>query len=81
VHYDSQNTEDSWSALIVFETGSPYFGGEYLLPQCRLQLDARPGCLLLHKSQLPGVGLHANNCIRANGEESHRVSLVFYNTR
>ena len=40
---DGKNVTGSYSALAVFETGSPFCGGFYLLPQYRLALDIRQG--------------------------------------
>ena len=40
---DGKNVIGSYSALAVFETGNPFCGGFYLLPQYRLALDIRQG--------------------------------------
>lgn len=36
----------SYSALVILETGQPFGGGFYLLPQYRAALDVRQGTIL-----------------------------------
>ncbi len=40
---DSKNVPGSYSALFVFEVGTPFCGCFYTLPQYRIALDIRPG--------------------------------------
>ena len=42
-HTDSKNVDGSYSALFVFETGQPFCGCFYTLPQYHAALDVRPG--------------------------------------
>ena len=42
-HLDGKNTPGSYSALIVFETGEPFCGSYYMLPQYHMGLDVRQG--------------------------------------
>ena len=42
-HVDGKNVIGSYSALAVFETGKPFCGGFYVLPQYHLALDIRQG--------------------------------------
>jgi hypothetical protein len=80
-HYDSKNVAQSWSALAVLETGEPFAGGLYLLPQYRAALELRQGLVLFHRSGDPEVGLHANSSLHLPEPASHRVALVFYLTQ
>ena len=38
-HVDGKNVPGSYSALIIFETGAPFCGAFYMLPQYRKALD------------------------------------------
>ena len=40
---DGKNTAGSYSALVVLETGAPFAGAFYMLPQYRAALDVRQG--------------------------------------
>ena len=42
-HIDGKNIPGSYSALVVCETGAPFAGGFYLLPQYHTALDIRQG--------------------------------------
>jgi len=42
-HLDGKNTPGSYSALIVLETGEPFCGSYYMLPQYHMGLDVRQG--------------------------------------
>ena len=42
-HVDGKNTAGSYSALVVLETGAPFAGAFYVLPQYRAALDVRQG--------------------------------------
>ena len=46
-HLDGKNTAGSYSALAVFETGAPFAGGLYMLPQYNTALDVRQGKITL----------------------------------
>jgi hypothetical protein len=60
-HYDSKNVKGSYSALVIFETGAPFCGSFYMLPQFRAALDVRQGVVLFHRSGDAEVGMHANS--------------------
>ncbi len=66
-HYDSKNVSGSYSALVIFETGAPFCGSYYLLPQFRAALDVRQGVVLFHRSGDAEVGMHANSGCAAVG--------------
>jgi hypothetical protein len=80
-HLDGKNTPGSYSALAVFETGAPFQGGFYMLPQCRTALDLRQGVLLLHRSGDAVVGLHGNTGLALPEPGSHRLAVVLYQTQ
>jgi hypothetical protein len=42
-HLDGKNVAGSYSALVVCETGPPFAGGFYILPQYHKALDLRQG--------------------------------------
>lgn len=44
-HLDAKNMPGSYSALLMLETGEPFHGSYYMLPQYRMALDVRQGCL------------------------------------
>jgi hypothetical protein len=76
-HTDGKNVPGSLSALLVLETGDPFAGGLYMLPQYRVGFEVRQGGVLLHRSGDPGVGLHGNSQIHLPTPESHRISVRF----
>ena len=43
LHLDAKNVPGSLSALLVLETGQPFGGCFYLLPQYHVALDAHQG--------------------------------------
>jgi hypothetical protein len=49
-HVDKKNVAGSLSALVILETGEPYQGGQYMLPQFRLGLSAKQGTVIFHRS-------------------------------
>lgn len=55
-HADSKNVEGSYSALFVVQTGQPFCGGYYMLPQYHAALDVRRGDELRQSSVFWGVG-------------------------
>jgi hypothetical protein len=79
-HYDSKNVTGSYSALLILETGAPFQGSFYMLPQYRTALDVRQGVVLFHRSGDAEVGMHANSGLYRPEPASHRVALVFYLT-
>jgi len=79
-HYDCKNVAGSYSCLAVAETGQPFCGCLYLLPQYRVALELRQGVALFHRSGDAEVGMHANSGLRLPEPASHRVALVFYLT-
>ncbi|DBA75057.1 TPA: hypothetical protein ACH3X1_010392 [Trebouxia sp. C0004] len=79
-HLDGKNTPGSYSALIVFETGEPFCGSYYMLPQYHMGLDVRQGCVVFHRSGDAGVGAHGNSGLWRNSDSSHRVAVVLYQT-
>jgi hypothetical protein len=60
-HYDSKNVSGSYSCLLIYETGAPFCGSYYMLPQFRTALDVRQGVALFHRSGDAEVGMHANS--------------------
>jgi len=79
-HYDCKNVGGSYSALAVLETGAPFAGSLYLVPQYRVALELRQGVVLFHRSGDAEVGLHANSGLHLPEPASHRVALVLYLT-
>ena len=79
-HYDSKNVGGSYSALVIFETGQPFAGSYYMLPQFRVALDVRQGVVLFHRSGDAEVGMHANSGLHCPEPSSHRIAVVLYLT-
>jgi hypothetical protein len=79
-HYDSKNVGGSYSALCIFETGDPFSGSYYMLPQFRMALDVRQGVVLFHRSGDAEVGMHANSGLHCPEPRSHRIAVVLYLT-
>ena len=73
-HYDSKNVSGSYSALVIFETGAPFCGSYYMLPQFRAALDVRQGVVLFHRSGDAEVGMHANSGYESS--EGERVGIT-----
>lgn len=48
-HTDGKNAAGSLSALLILETGTPFEGGLYLLPQYHVGIHVRQGIALLHR--------------------------------
>ena len=81
MHTDGKNISGSLSALLILETGAPFAGGLYMLPQYRIGIAVRQGIALLHRSGDPDVGLHGNSQIHLPDAHSHRIAVVLYQTR
>lgn len=80
-HTDGKNVAESYSALLILETGAPFAGGLYMLPQYHVGVAARQGAAVFHRSGDPDVGLHGNSAIHLQEPGSHRISVVLYQTR
>jgi hypothetical protein len=80
-HTDGKNVPGSLSALIILETGRPFAGGLYMLPQYHVGIALRQGSVLFHRSGDPEVGLHGNSAIHLPEPSSHRIAVVLYQTR
>lgn len=52
-HLDAKNVPGSYSALLVLETGAPFCGCHYLLPQYRVALELRQGA---PRCDVPALG-------------------------
>ena len=72
-----KNVPGSLSALLILETGEPFAGGLYMLPQYRVAIAVRQGICLLHRSGDPEVGLHGNSAIHLPTPSSHRISVRY----
>lgn len=73
-HTDGKNWPGTMSALVILETGPPFCGGFYMLPQFHVAIAVRQGTVLFHRSGDPDVGCGASRHERRTSQ-SHRVCL------
>lgn len=59
-HTDRKNVPGTLSALVILETGEPFQGGLYMLPQFRLGISAKQGTVVFHRSDHGDYGCAAS---------------------
>jgi hypothetical protein len=77
-HVDKKNVAGSLSALVILETGEPYQGGLYMLPQFRLGLAVKQGTVVFHRSDHKEKGFASAACIASCTVRLHCISCTSF---